>query len=62
MDSRSDEVRNKFSLNMFEDEINLQLKFFPEDRKELLKITRGDYESWREMRAHFCNTESNSCK
>ena len=40
LDSRSDEVRNKFSLNMFEDEINLQLKFFPEDRKELLKITR----------------------
>ena len=38
--SRSDEVRNKFSLNMFENEINLQLKFFPEDRKELLKITR----------------------
>ena len=25
---------------MFEEEINLQLKFFPEDRKELLKITR----------------------
>ena len=25
---------------MFENEINLQLKFFPEDRKELLKITR----------------------
>ncbi|URQ63383.1 1-deoxy-D-xylulose-5-phosphate reductoisomerase [SAR86 cluster bacterium] len=40
LDSRSEEVRNKFSLNMFEDEINLQLKFFPEDRKELLKITR----------------------
>ena len=40
LDIRSDEVRNKFSLNMFEDEINLQLKFFPEDRKELLKITR----------------------
>ena len=40
LDSRSDEVRNKFSLNMFEDEINLQLMFFPEDRKELLKITR----------------------
>jgi len=40
LDSRSDEVRNKFSLNLFEDEINLQLKFFPEDRKELLKITR----------------------
>ncbi len=40
LDSRSDEVRNKFSLNMFEEEINLQLKFFPEDRKELLKITR----------------------
>ena len=40
LDSRSDQVRNKFSLNMFEDEINLQLKFFPEDRKELLKITR----------------------
>ena len=40
LDSRSDEVRNRFSLNMFEDEINLQLKFFPEDRKELLKITR----------------------
>ncbi len=40
LDSRSDEVRNKFSLNMFENEINLQLKFFPEDRKELLKITR----------------------
>ena len=40
LDSRSDEVRDKFSLNMFEDEINLQLKFFPEDRKELLKITR----------------------
>ena len=40
LDIRSDEVRNKFSLNMFEEEINLQLKFFPEDRKELLKITR----------------------
>ena len=40
LDSRSDAVRNKFSLNMFEEEINLQLKFFPEDRKELLKITR----------------------
>ena len=40
LDRRSDEVRNKFSLNLFEDEINLQLKFFPEDRKELLKITR----------------------
>ena len=40
LDSRSDEIRNKFSLNMFEEEINLQLKFFPEDRKELLKITR----------------------
>jgi 1-deoxy-D-xylulose-5-phosphate reductoisomerase len=39
LEKRSDEVRNKFSLNMFEDEINLQLKFFPEDRKELLKIT-----------------------
>ena len=40
LNRRSDEVRNKFSLNMFENEINLQLKFFPEDRKELFKITR----------------------